>query len=187
MSDVDLKDLLELADRIDDEELRKDTKDLLENFELSNEDFKQDKTDLEEIPCWIGGHHYYEGGLVEHIYSVTRLCIEMSDNFEEVYDKELDEDSLISAALLHDLAKQFILDGMDGFQEYYLDHNVWICCELYSRGFPERVIEIIMGHGGETNEPMPKSDEGKILHHADALDAEMMEEDDLGGFELLGL
>jgi len=187
VNEVSKEDLTDLAEEIQNDELRNKTIELLEGLDLSNEAIEYEKSDLEEIPCWIGGHHYYEGGLVEHIYSVTRLCIDLVENFEEVYDKELDRDSLISAALLHDLAKQFIIDGMDGFREYYLDHEVWISCELYSRNFPEKVIEIVMGHGGETHEAVPKSDEARILHHADSLDAEMKEENMLGGgaiFEL---
>lgn len=187
MNEVSKEDLTDLAEEIQNDELRNKTIELLEGLDLSNEAMEYEKSDLEEIPCWIGGHHYYKGGLVEHIYSVTRLCIDLVENFEEAYDKELDRDSLISAALLHDLAKQFIIDGMDGFREYYLDHEVWISCELYSRNFPEKVIEIVMGHGGETHEAVPKSDEARILHHADSLDAEMKEENMLGGgaiFEL---
>lgn len=182
---VSKEDLIDLAGEIEDEDLRERTVELLENLELSNEDLNYEKSDLEEIPCWIGGHHYYEGGLVEHIYSVVNLCIDLVENFEENYDKDLDRDSLISAALLHDLAKQFIIKDMEGFRDYSLDHEVWISCELYSRDFPEKVIEIIMGHGGETHEPMPKSEEAKILHHADSLDAEMNEDEIFGGGAVL--
>ncbi len=187
VSEIELKDLVELTKEIENKELRRKTRELLENFELSNDKFEQNGSDFEKIPCWIGGHHYYEGGLIDHTYSVTKLCISLSENFENVYNKDLDVDSLISAALLHDLAKKFILNGMDGFKDYLLDHNVWISCELYSKDFPEKVIEIIMGHGGETHEPIPKSDEGKILHHADALDAGLNEEDPFNGVEIFGL
>jgi len=187
VTEVSRKNLLELAEEIEDEELRKKTKELIEKLELSNDDLEYEKSDLEEIPCWIGGHHYYEGGLIEHIHSVVNLCMDIVDNLEDFYDKELDRDSLISAALLHDLAKQFIIEDMDGFRDYKLDHEVWISCELYSRGFPEKVIEIIMGHGGETHEPMPKSDEARILHHADSLDAEMNEDEVFGGGAILEL
>ncbi len=187
VSNIELEDLIELSEHIENEELRKRTQELLEDFHLSNDNFKQGRSRLEKIPCWIGGHHYYEGGLVDHIYSVTELCIKMVENFEDVYDKELDRDSLVSAALLHDLTKQFILDNMEGFKEYSLDHNVWMSCELYSRGFPEKVIEIVADHGGETNEPTPRSDEARILHHADSLDAEMNQSNALSGVEIFGL
>ncbi|MFP4116553.1 MAG: HD domain-containing protein [Candidatus Aenigmatarchaeota archaeon] len=187
VNEVSKEDLIELTEEIEDKELRSKTSDLLDNLELSNENFDYEKSDLEKIPCWIGGHHYYEGGLIEHIYSVVKLCIDLADNFKEFYGRELDRDSLISAALLHDLAKQFIIEGMEGFGDYKLDHEVWISCELYSRGFPEKVIEIIMGHGGETHEPMPKSEEAKILHHADSLDAEMNEDEVFGGGAVLEL
>lgn len=177
MTDITKQDLVELADEIEDEKLRRKTEEVLENPEISNDSMDFEKSDLEEIPCWIGGHHYYEGGLLEHIYSVTKLCIKIADQVNEVYDEEIDRDALLSASLLHDLAKQFIIKDMNSFRDYWLDHNVWITCELYSRDFPEKVLEIIMGHGGETMEPVPKSKESKILHHADSLDAGLKEED----------
>lgn len=176
MSEIKKQDLLELADEIEDEDLKEKTKDVIKNLEISNKSMDYEKSSLEEIPCWVGGHHYYEGGLIEHIYSVTKLCIRIADQAGEVYDEEIDRDELISAALLHDLAKQFIVKDMNSFRDYWLDHNVWISCELYSRNFPEKVLDIIMGHGGETIEPVPKSREAKILHHADALDAGLKEE-----------
>lgn len=181
VNEVSKEDLIELADEIEDRGLRGRTVELLENLELSNGDLDYEKSDLDEIPCWIGSHHYYKGGLVEHIYSVVKICIDLAKNFKQVYGKDLDKDSLISAALLHDLAKQFIIKDLEGFRDCSLDHEVWISCELYSRDFPEKVIEIIMGHGGETHEPMPKSDEARILHHADSLDAEMNEDEIFGG------
>ncbi len=185
VSEISKNDLIDLADKIKDEELRDKTVDLIEEFEISNEKMEYEKSDLDKIPCWIGGHHYYEGGLVEHVYSVTKICIELADNFDEVYGIVLDRDSLVSAALLHDLAKQFILKDLEGFRDYDLDHEVWISCELYSRDFPEKVIEIIMGHGGETHEAAPKSDEARILHHADSLDAELNTHDTFGGGALI--
>jgi len=187
MNEIEKDDLIELADEIKDEELRKGTKELLENLELTNESFEYEKSDLEDLPCWIGGHHYYKGGLVDHIYSVVNLCIDMADRFEEIYETDLDRDSLISAALLHDLAKQFIIKNVNNFRESSLDHEVWMSCELYSRDFPEKVIEIIMGHGGESREAFPKSDEARILHHTDSLDAEINQEDALGGGALIEL
>lgn len=177
MTEIHKEDLLELADGIGDEELRDKTKDVIKNLEISNDSMEYGKTDLEKLPCWIGGHHYYEGGLIEHIYSVTKLCINIADHLEEVYGETLERDYLISAALLHDLAKQFSIKNMDEFRDFWLDHNVWMSCELYSRDFPERVIEIVMGHGGESIQPSPKSDEARILHHADSVDAEMKEEE----------
>lgn len=170
------EELLELVDEIGDVDLRKKTEELLKNLEISNEKMDYESSDLEEIPAWVGGgHHYYRGGLLEHVISVTRLCISISKELERVYEEEIDRDVLISAALLHDLAKQFIIKDMESFRDYWLDHNVWIACELYSRNFPERVVEVIVGHGGETQEANPKSREAKILHHADSLDAEMKE------------
>lgn len=187
MSDATIEDLMELAEKINDKNLKQRTKELLQDLEVTNESMDYERSDLEDMPCWIGGHHYYEGGLVDHIYFVTNLCIEMAENFEGFYGMDLKKDSLISAALLHDLAKQFIIKNMNEFRNCSLDHEVWVSCELYSRNFPEKVIEIIMGHGGETTEPNPKSDEARILHHADSLDAELNQEDAFGGGAVIEL
>lgn len=176
MTELKKQDLIDLAVNIEDQGLRSKTEELLQNFELSNEKMDYEKSDLEKLPCWLGGHHYYEGGLIEHIYSVTKMCMDVADNLSEVYGVDIDRDSLISAALLHDLAKQFILEGMEGFRKCILDHNIWMACELYSRNFPEKVIEIVVGHGGETDQANPKSIEASILCHADSIDAETKQE-----------
>lgn len=170
--------LTELADEIEDEHLRQKTVQLIDNFELSNDNFDYSKSDLEKIPSWIGGHHYYEGGLIEHIYSVTKLCIKLSDHFLEVYDDiDIDRDKLIAASLLHDLAKMYIIENMSSFRDCNLEHDVWMCCELYSKGFPEKVIEIVAEHGGETRQAAPQSKEARILHQADSLDAQLLQEE----------
>lgn len=148
--DVELSDLLKLADEIEDDELRKKTVDFLKNQELTNEEFDYRASDLEKIPSWIGAHHSYEGGLIEHIYSVVKLCLKMSGVLEEVYDRKVKKDYLVAGALLHDISKVFILreeENAYSLNKHLLDHSAWSACELYSRGFPEEVIEIVLGHG----------------------------------------
>lgn len=185
---MEKNDLIKLAKKIEDKGLQDKTIDLLKEFEITNKNIDCTSTDLEELPCWIGGHHYYEGGLLEHIYSVTKLCILMADHFIETYeDAEIDRDSLISAALLHDLAKQFIIKDMNNFRDCKLEHNVWMACELYARNFPEKIIDIIVEHGGEKNQATPSTIESSILHKADSMDAEMKQEDNIFGGSIIGL
>ncbi|MFB6076140.1 MAG: HD domain-containing protein [Candidatus Aenigmatarchaeota archaeon] len=172
--DINLDDLLKLADRIEDKKIREKTKDFLKNPKLTNVKLDYEVANLEKIPSWIGAHHSYEGGLIEHIYSVVKLTIKMSEILEEVYDRKIDKDYLISGALLHDISKVFILkEESKGYSinDHLLDHSLWCACELYSRGFPEEVIEIVSGHGGEFLEPAPITIESTILQLADDLDA----------------
>src|SRR3989344_3065673 len=169
-----VNDLVKFAKTIKDNELRKKTIDFLKEPKITNPSMKHDATKLKEMPSWIGAHHYYVGGLVDHIYSVTALCIAMADSLENVYKEKIKRDELISAALLHDICKVFQLSrNKDGFEftGHLLDHCLWACSELYARGFPEDVIAIVAAHGGESMNPIPRTVEGMILHHADSLDA----------------
>lgn len=169
-----VNDLIGLAKLIKDKGLRRKTVDFLSDPKITNPSIKYDATNLGEMPSWIGAHHYYVGGLVDHIYSVTMLCITMSDSLDSVYKEKIKRDELIAAALLHDICKVFQLSkNEDGFEftNHLLDHCLWVCNELYARGFPEDVIAIVAAHGGESMNPIPRTVEGTILHHADSLDA----------------
>ncbi|MFB6088185.1 MAG: HD domain-containing protein [Candidatus Aenigmatarchaeota archaeon] len=182
--DIDLDDLLKLADRIEEKKIKEKTKEFLKDPKLTNKELDYEVSDLEKIPSWIGAHHSYEGGLIEHIYSVVKLTIKMSEVLEEVYERKINKDHLIAGALLHDITKVFILkERRKGYSinDHLLDHSLWAACELYSRGFPEEVIEIVSGHGGEFSEPNPLTIESTILQLADDLDAtsESMDKEDL--------
>lgn len=171
---VKLEDLIELAEKIENDELRNKTVKLLKHPNLSNKSMDYKASKLEKIPSWIGAHHSYEGGLIEHIYSVTKLSIKMARVLEQVYEKKVNKDLLICGALLHDLSKVFILkEENNGYSlnKHYLDHALWSACELYSRNFPEEVVEIVIGHGGEMIAPNPLTLEATIVQLADNLDA----------------
>lgn len=172
-----LDELIKIADKIKDENIREKTKELLKNPELKNKSLDYKPSDLEKAPCWIGDHHFYEGGLLDHIYSVTKLSIKMAEHFS---DKNINMDHLISAALLHDVSKVFMFKkegGSWGFTGSQIDHSVWSSCELYSRGFPEEVINIVIEHGGDRVPPNPETNEGLILQNADFLDSALNREE----------
>jgi putative nucleotidyltransferase with HDIG domain len=126
------------------------------------------------MPAWIGAHHTYKGGLLKHVYSVTKLVMLIGKTMCEVYGKKINMDHLIAAAMLHDLAKVWQLEKIGDkyqFSPYLLDHAVWSACELYARGFPEEIVHMVSTHGGESGGPVPKTLEATILFHADNLDA----------------
>lgn len=60
------------------------------------------KKKLIRKPATTGSHHYFEGGLLYHIYCVTKNAITII----ELYPKlNVDSDLVIFGALLHDIGK----------------------------------------------------------------------------------
>jgi 3'-5' exoribonuclease len=55
---------------------------------------------LRRSPATRGGHHAYLGGLLEHTVAVAQLCVQVC----ELHPK-LDQDLLLTAALVHDLGR----------------------------------------------------------------------------------
>jgi len=166
--------LLKLAEKIKDKELREKTVELLKNPKVSNPSMDYKASDITKTPSWIGAHHSYKGGLLDHIVSVTELSIMIAEHFTKRYGKKINMDHLIAAALLHDISKVFQLKEVKGtftFSDFLLDHALWTCCELYARGFPEEVIDIVISHGGENITSSPRSIEAYILRKADEMDA----------------
>src|SRR4029079_12737069 len=65
-------------------------------------------------PCTRGGHHAYLGGLLEHTVAVATLALETC-----TLHPRLDQDVLITAALVHDIGKtrEFTLGAEIGLTE----------------------------------------------------------------------
>ena len=64
--------------------------------------YKDYKVQLINKPATPGSHHYYAGGLLFHMYSVTRNAIGICDMYKEL---EVDKDLVIFGALVHDIGK----------------------------------------------------------------------------------
>ncbi len=169
-----LKKLLSLADNIQDTKLREMVLDVLKNPYLSNKNLKYPPADLEKIPASVNWHHVQEGGLVEHTIAVTKLCIKFADVYEEVYKKKLDRDSLIAAALVHDIGKLWSFKKKGKAWQptsLTLDHTMLGTAELYARGFPEHVLHIVASHFGENGPTPPQTPEALLFHYIDTMDA----------------
>ncbi len=171
-----MKRLIELAEKIKNKDLREKTIKLLKEPEISNPEIIYPKSDFAKMPVWIGAHHNYEGGLIDHTLSVTRTAIDMAKNFENVYNISVNHDHLIAGALLHDIMKIFILrkSGKNwNFTGSILDHAQFTACELYAREFPEEVIHIVASHGGDmgTVGANPRTLEALIVFYADIFDS----------------
>jgi len=171
-----MKRLIELAEKIKDKNLREKTIKLLEEPEISNSEIMYPKADLKKIPAWVVGHHFYDGGLIDHTFSVTNASILMAKNFEEIYKTSINYDHLIAGALLHDIMKVFVLckTGKQwNFTGCTLDHAVLTACELYAREFPEEVIHIVASHGGDLGSAgaNPRTLEALIVFYSDMMDS----------------
>ena len=64
--------------------------------------YRDYKEKLINKPATPGSHHYYKGGLLYHIYSVTRNSIAICNLYPNL---EVDMDLIIFGALTHDIGK----------------------------------------------------------------------------------
>ena len=171
-----MKRLLELANKIKNKSLREKTIKLLKDQTPSNPDFVYPAADFSKIPAWIGAHHNYEGGLMEHTIGVAKLALNFADMVQETYKAKPNRDHVIAGALLHDIGKVFLLKKVGKewqFTGCLFDHAVLSANELYARGFPEEVIHIVASHGGDMGSAgaNPRTLEAQIVFHADTVDA----------------
>ena len=134
-------------------------------------------------------HHAYMGGLCEHTLNVAQICDFLAPRY-----KYVNRDLLISAALLHDIAKIFELSDFpenDYTDDGKLLGHIYIGCEFIASqiaeidGFPPVLKSLlqhcILSHHGkhEFGSPiLPKTMEAMILSYADITDAHtrMLEE-----------
>jgi len=166
-----MEELLKLAEKIEDKELRSKVVDLLKEIKLSNKNLEYVPLKLQESPAGYIGfeHHMEEGGLLTHTKNVTELSIKIADFVNEKYGK-VNKDFVIAGALLHDLMRVFdFKKTKKGFEVVgkLLSHEELIGCELYARNFPEEVIYIVLNHM-QPNNLIP---EVMIVHFADSIDA----------------
>jgi 3'-5' exoribonuclease len=173
-----MKDILELAGKIKDPKLRKMVIDTLRNpGPLSNKGMKLPQVPFEQAPASTDWHHAKTGGLVEHTYFVTRVCISVAESLADVYRADIDMDSLIAGALLHDIGKVWGVrrskSGKWSSTGSTIDHTMLGTSELHARHFPEKVVHIVAAHFGDQGPTPPQTIEAYILHVIDNMDAVM--------------
>lgn len=169
-----MRRLIELANNIENVELRKKVIDLIKDPKLSNQNFqKYPKGDLEKIrtPFSVGDMGVVEREVVNHTVTNTELCLKIADTFEKNYGVNADRDVLIAGSLLHDIMKVYEWgideEGDPAPTGLTLDHVFLGVAELYARGFSEEIIHVVAATRGETTPP--KSLEALILHYVDTL------------------
>lgn len=186
-----MKEIEKLAKIIKDKKLRKKVLFILKNpGKLTNKEFKCRGSKFEEAPASLNWHHIQEGGLLEHTKAVTRMCLAVAENLEKTYKIELDKDTLIAGALLHDIGKLFEMKKVKGnwtATGISLDHTMLGTSELYARGFPEKVLHMVASHFGENGPTPPAFPEAVILHTIDNMDATLGAQKETEILKMLGL
>ncbi len=168
-----MRELIKLAEKIEDKNLREKTVKTLKEVNLSNKKLNYKPLKLDKSPAGYPGfeHHMEEGGLLIHTKNVTELAIKISDFVIEKYHK-INKDFVIAGALLHDLMRVYDFEDSDegyGITKKLLNHEELIGCELYAREFPEEVVYIVLNHV----QPSGLIPEALIVHFADTIDAHM--------------
>lgn len=170
-----MKEIIEIAKKIKDKDLQKKTIEMLNDPKISNKSIKYPAAKFDKIPCWIGAHHFYEGGLLKHTESVTKIAMNLAEHLSKTYSKiKINMDHIIAGALLHDIAKVFMIKPKGKTWEFTgatLDHADFSAAELYARGFPEEVVHIVAAHGGDACTPRPKTIEASLVYYADIIDS----------------
>lgn len=159
---------------------------LREIVQIIYEDYKEK---LMNKPATPGSHHYYKGGLLYHIYSVTRNAIEICNLYPNL---EVDMDLIIFGALTHDIGKtndfnDFIEDENynphSGNSSALLGHSYegthivenYLAKYEIDEQFKNQVIHMIGSHMNEYSEwgalVLPKMLEVIIINFADNIDA----------------
>ncbi|MDI6798466.1 MAG: HDIG domain-containing protein [Candidatus Aenigmarchaeota archaeon] len=173
-----MKQLIELANKIKDGELRKKVVEFIREPKLSHKDFKKyPSMKIEEAKSLFSvsspsGMATVERDVLNHSIALADLCLKTAETIEKNYKIQINKDNLIAASILHDLMKIFeYKKEKEGLEHtgILLDHSMLAVAEFYHRGFPEEVIHIIASHFGEAGPTPPRNFEALIFHYCDTL------------------
>lgn len=128
-------------------------------------------------------HHAYAGGLLEHTLSVASLCRLLADKYAE-----LDRQTLLAGAILHDIGKIRELSACPNTEytrEGKLLGHIFLGLEIIDRFLPasglepelcEHLRHLVLSHHGELEfgaARLPQTAEAFALHYADNIDAKL--------------
>lgn len=138
-------------------------------------------------------HHSYTGGLIEHVWSMTRISVFLADHYAKYYDNlnpPLNKGVIVAASILHDIGKLRELE-YHPVEAKYTKEGSLIGHVLMGRdmvrdtanridGFPPETLLLlehaILSHHGkrEFGAPvLPQTLEALIVSHIDDLDAKV--------------
>jgi len=166
---MSIERLIELANQIENEELRKKTIEILKDIKLTNQHFKKlVREDPEKVrtPFSINDVVVLRD-LINHTITVTEVCMKIAETVEKNYGVKVNKDVLIAGSLLHDIMK--VYEFKDGKPTgILLDHSALALAELYKMDFPEEVLHLVISHAAPSTNP-PRTLEALILHYVDTL------------------
>jgi len=195
----DFRDLVESSD-YDPESMFKTIHDLIERY-IDDPCLKRLVCDLlrehaalfKKMPAAQNFHHSYTAGLLEHVWSMTRIAGFLADHYAKYYkdlDPPLNKGVIMAAAILHDIGKLRELDYHPVEAKYtkegQLIGHVMIGRDMVRdaarkiEGFPLETLLLlehaILAHHGrrEFGAPIvPLTLEALLVSYVDDLDAKM--------------
>ena len=146
-----------------------------------------------KMPAAKSFHHAYNAGLLEHVWSLTKVCGFLADHYGDYYrqlNPPLNRDLVLATAIVHDIGKLVELT-YDPFDPCYSTPGQLIGHVVIGRdmirdaarridGFPDETLMLlehaILAHHGkkEWGAPvLPQTIEALLVSFADDLDAKM--------------
>jgi 3'-5' exoribonuclease len=195
----DFADLYE-SSRYPADDLIKKLRDLIERCidqpplkRLVEEILEQHLTLFKKMPAAQGIHHSFTGGLLEHVWSMTRVASFLADHYAKYYDQlnpPLNRGVVIAATILHDIGKLRELEyhpvEVKYTKEGYLIGHILMGRDMIREaaarieGFPPETLILlehaILAHHGrrEFGSPvLPQTMEALLVSFIDELDAKM--------------
>jgi 7,8-dihydroneopterin 2',3'-cyclic phosphate phosphodiesterase len=171
--------LKELADKIQDKELRSKTIGLLKNPTFEIDGKKYTGLPLEVSPAGLSHHHYYARGYIEHAVSTANIALAICDSVERIYHGKVNRDLVIAGVLLHDIFKPatYAVNENGSYSHThladYMDHLSLAISELVRRDFPLDVVHVVSAHHGDYGPIRPHTVEALICHLADLTDSRL--------------
>lgn len=167
-----MQKLIELAEKIEDEKLRKKVVDFLKDLKLTHPNFKKyPRAEIEtiKVPFTVGSLGTVERDVITHTRALVDLCVKIAEILEKNFGIKLNKDNLVTGAILHDVMKVFEWKSTKEHTGILLDHSMLAVAELYKRNFPEEIIHIVASHFGEGSSTPPRNFEALIFHYLDTL------------------
>ena len=148
---------------------------------------------FKKMPAATSMHHGFNGGLIEHVWSVTRVSILLVKHYAAYYNHlnpPLNPDVVVAAAILHDIGKLREL-AYHPVEAKYTKHGTLIGHIVLGRDmirdkaremgdFPEETLLLlehaVLAHHGQMQYGAPKEPstiEAMIVHYADEIDAKI--------------
>ncbi len=162
---MELEEIFPLINEIKDEEIKEKVKRCIE-MAMERGNWKS----LNEIPFTLAIENAYD--YVRHVNNVARMAYEIGKLREDI-----DLDSLIAGAILHDIGKLLEYEKKDDkFVKSqlgrYVRHPAIGAALAMEAGLNEKVVNIIAAHSKE-GELVERCKEAIIVHHCDFIDFEI--------------